>query len=85
MSKKKKRRQRTAEEIRKINSYGGGEYWKRQPKNKGWDVMTFEERESRRNHNKKERVYTNSFNTKQHFGAASEVRILTHKDHKYET
>ena len=85
MGKKKKRRQRTAEEVRKINSCGGGDYWKKQPKNKGWDALTFEEREAERARKKKERVYTKSFSTQQKFGPASEVRIIDPKDYKDET
>lgn len=82
---KKKRRQRTAEEIRNINKSGGGAYWKRQPKNKGWDSMSFEEREAERLKKKKERVYTKSFSTQQTFGPASEVRIIDPKEYKNET
>lgn len=79
---KKQRRQRTAEEIKNINKNSGGDYWKRQPKNKGWDSMTFEEREAERSKKKKERVQTKSFWTKQTFGPASEVKIIDPKDYE---
>lgn len=79
---KKKKRERTAEEIRKHNSQSGGEYWERQPKNKGWDTMSFEEREALRKKKKEGRVYTNSFNSKQKFGPASKVRNIDSKQYK---
>jgi hypothetical protein len=79
---KKKNRERTAEEIRKHNSQSGGEYWKRQPKNKGWDTMSFEEREALRQKKKEGRVYTKSFNSKQKFGPASKVRHIDSKLYK---
>ncbi len=51
-------------------------FWKVQPKNKGWDTMSFEKREKERAANKKERVNTKSFFTKQSFGPASDVITL---------
>ena len=50
-----------------------GSFWKGQPKNKGWDTVSFEDRESQREIKKKERVNTKNFTQKQSFGGASEV------------
>lgn len=57
-------------------------FWKTQPKNKGWDTMSFEEREKERAAKKKERVQTKSFWNSQRFGAASEVRKIDPKEYK---
>ena len=84
MSKRKnKRREKTAKEVKEHNKKNKkNSYWKNVPKNKGWDTMSFEEREAERAKKKKERVYTKAFSTKQSFGPASEVRIIDLKDYE---
>lgn len=80
-----KRKSKTSQQIRQINKGKGGSFWKTQPKNKGWDTMSFEEREAERKKKKKECVQTKFFWTNQTFGPASEVRIIDPKDYENET